>query len=265
MPTINGTINRVAPETVISVNGEMFSTHNGIRQYQYDKWRMRWNGNQFAPPDVGSVLYLPGVPGFGSTIFDFSGQGNHGTITGATWKRLPSGIWYLDFDGNDYADCGTGVSFYQTSFCLECWINIPENASTQWLIGQDDNTLGRAIAFGLDAGGTKSITLQINGNAAENYSGTRVDDSTWHFLGATFNYSNGQVNIFIDGSVVKTYTETADVPAGVTAELDVGRRSFTGFEGYVTGAIWGVRAKNQALSATEIQNHYNQERHLFGV
>ena len=70
--TINGVINKVAPKTQISVNGAAFSGINGIRQYGYDKWGMTWNGNHFAPPDVGSVLYLPGVPGAGSTILDYS-------------------------------------------------------------------------------------------------------------------------------------------------------------------------------------------------
>ncbi len=72
MVTINGIRNEVAPRTVISVNGGAFVTQNGVRQLGYDKWSMVWNGNSFAPPFPGSVLYYPGIPGFGSTIFDFS-------------------------------------------------------------------------------------------------------------------------------------------------------------------------------------------------
>ena len=69
---INGILNKVSAKTQVGVNGAAFSDINGIRQYGYDKWKMMWNGNHFAPPDIGAVLYLPGVPGFGSTIFDFS-------------------------------------------------------------------------------------------------------------------------------------------------------------------------------------------------
>ena len=61
----------------------------------------------FDPPELGSVLYLTGLPCGGSKIYDRSPYGNHGTITGATWKRLPSGLWYLDLDAlDDYVDCG---------------------------------------------------------------------------------------------------------------------------------------------------------------
>lgn len=35
------------------------------------------------------------LPGF--TLVDRSRYGNHGTLTSATWKQLPSGAWVLDF------------------------------------------------------------------------------------------------------------------------------------------------------------------------
>lgn len=55
----------------------------------------------YPPPPAGAVLYLPGYPPMGSTIRDFSGNNNHGTIFGATWVRRSSGLWGLDFDGID--------------------------------------------------------------------------------------------------------------------------------------------------------------------
>jgi len=53
----------------------------------------------FSPPELGCVLYLSGLPNSGSKIHDRSPYGNHGAITGATWQRLPSGLWCLSFDG----------------------------------------------------------------------------------------------------------------------------------------------------------------------
>jgi len=100
MTTINGIKNRVAPRTISSVNGAKYISHNGIRQLDYDKWKMVWNGNHFAPPDLSSKLYLPGVPGAGATIFDFGGSTN-GTVVGATWMQLPTGLLYLSCDGTD--------------------------------------------------------------------------------------------------------------------------------------------------------------------
>ncbi len=62
-------------------------------------------------PPIGCVLDLPGLPGAGNKIYDRSPYGNHGTITGAVWKRLPSGLWVLNFDGSDdRVDCGDDPS-----------------------------------------------------------------------------------------------------------------------------------------------------------
>uniref|UniRef100_A0A6M3KMJ4 Uncharacterized protein n=1 Tax=viral metagenome TaxID=1070528 RepID=A0A6M3KMJ4_9ZZZZ len=61
------------------------------------------------PAPANSVLYLTGYPPLGSTIYDRSGQDNDGTITGATWVRLPSGLYGISYDGtDDLVDCGTG-------------------------------------------------------------------------------------------------------------------------------------------------------------
>ena len=70
---INGVSNRVAPLTRTVINGATVVNQNGLGlPREYNKWNMRWNGYSFAPPEVGCVLYLPGHPGFGSTILDYS-------------------------------------------------------------------------------------------------------------------------------------------------------------------------------------------------
>jgi len=58
----------------------------------------------------GLVLYLPFMEGTGSSVHDLSKYHNNGTITGATWTQLPSGIWVLSFDGVD--DYGYSILVY---------------------------------------------------------------------------------------------------------------------------------------------------------
>ncbi len=81
---------------------------------------------QMYPPPANCVLHLTGYPPGGATITDFSGQGNHGTITGATWVRLPSGLWVLSFDGDDYVGCGNAVNLQITNnLGIEVWFKTP--------------------------------------------------------------------------------------------------------------------------------------------
>lgn len=55
--------------------------------------------SHYFPVNLDRVLWLPMQEGSGSIVNDRSGHGNTGTIDGAAWQRLPSGLWYLDFDG----------------------------------------------------------------------------------------------------------------------------------------------------------------------
>ncbi len=53
-------------------------------------------------PDADTILWLPGQDDPQSAVIrDRSGNGNDGTIVGATWKQTSKGLWYLDFDALD--------------------------------------------------------------------------------------------------------------------------------------------------------------------
>ncbi len=56
-----------------------------------------------ALPRKGLVAEYPFFEGSGTVLHDTSGNGNDGTIYGATWVKLPTGKWVLSFDGVD--DC----------------------------------------------------------------------------------------------------------------------------------------------------------------
>ena len=67
----------------------------------------------FDPPPFDCVLYLSGLPGGGSSIHDRSPWGNHGSITGAVWKKLSNGLWHPGFDGSDdYISIGVDLVIF---------------------------------------------------------------------------------------------------------------------------------------------------------
>jgi len=93
-----------------------------------------WNADQYTgkiykiyvgppiePPEF--VLYLPMDEGSGSTIYDQSGNGNNGTIYGASWATGVSGST-LEFDGvDDYAEVheNTNLDGFD-DFSVSIWI-----------------------------------------------------------------------------------------------------------------------------------------------
>lgn len=101
--------------------------------------------------DLALPLYYPGSL---SSIYDRAPYGNHGTIYGAVWTRLPSGLWVLDFDGSDdYVNCGAGASManiFDGGGTVISWIN-PASG------GEGDN--GRFICKRLTTGEGWSVRV----------------------------------------------------------------------------------------------------------
>jgi hypothetical protein len=79
----------------------------------------------FEPPELGCVLSL-GLPAGSSKIRDRSPYGHIGTITGATWVKLSSGLWCLSFDGvDDMVGCGNPGSLQLTGdLTAEAWLYV---------------------------------------------------------------------------------------------------------------------------------------------
>jgi len=207
-------------------------------------------------PPIGCVLYLPGVPGGGNKIYDRSPYGNIGTITGAVWKRLPSGLWYLDFDGSDdyvatpyYPDDSAKTFMYwlncrAISGDYACGVNDGSNHRFYAGIDKDGNCffgMGDSskytVASGITADNWYLISITGDGLTARYYVNAIEKDN--------FSYSQS------GDSIEPFYVGVLKTLAGVTAKIN--------------GLVALPRVCNRVLSPLEIQNHFNREKHLFGV
>jgi len=217
----------------------------------------------FEPPEIGCVLSLTGLPGGGSKIYDRSPYGNIGTIVGATWVRLPSGLWCLSFDGNDdYVNCGNNESLaIADAITIEAWVY----AET---LGQ--GSAGRIVAKNdivnyayLPIVANNSIAIYFDSAQYPSDASVFVLNIFQHFA-VTFdkNLGSNQIKHYKNGNPIGTNTRTAAIPTSANS-LVVGNRSAGGrtWDGYVSL----LRFYNRALSALEIQNHFCREKHLFGV
>ena len=85
----------------------------------------------------------------------------------------------------------------------------------------------------------------------------------WFHLAYVVDWESGWGKVYLDGVEKSSATFTAGAVAGNTDNLYIGSYSPTGY--LWLGKSAEVRIYNRALSALEIQNHYQQERHLFGI
>ncbi len=214
----------------------------------------------FSPPELGCVLWLPGLPGGSSKIYDRSPYGNSDTITGATWVRLPSELWCLDFDGSDdKVDCGNPTSLQLTGpISFGAWFApaIANRRNMGKAVYDTDHWKGYFLYFDADYyprvyWGDAATADSLAGNTA-------VTADTWHFLIAVLD--GVHPFLYLDTNVVaEKITSQAIADPATNFDLGVQVGSYYG------GKLALPRLYNRALSALEIQNSFNREKHLFGV
>jgi len=230
-------------------------------------------------PELGCVLYVPGLPGGSNKLYDRSPYCNIGTIIGATWKRSLSGLWTLYFDHqDDYVNCANDSSLNITT--AGTWIvwgrisSILAVDAYYSIFWKGDRTPSPEVAnYWL------SVYCAANGEGylafwAKEEDGnwtnltddtTKLSDDTYYCLAATYNA--GTVKLFVNGKNVKTGVLTISSLLTNTANLEIGRgEGGAGTPSYKWKdwmGLWYIC--NYAWSDLQMQNSFNREKHLFGV
>ena len=216
-------------------------------------------------PDSSCVLNLSGQdqPDYGTTIYDRSGLGNHGTITGATWVKLPSGLWVLSFGTNKKVDCGTSTSLQFTTqdFTIEAWIYLTDMSSANTIISKGSwNVDGYFVQ--VQPGGNLFLATSQAGAGQDNYSqGGLITTLKWYHIAVVRSGVNAY--FYINGVLRQGGLHNIINPAACTASLKVGVRT----EGYqwMIGNIALLFVHNSALPVNTIVSRYNAQTHLLGI
>ena len=213
----------------------------------------------FTSPEPGCVLYLPGLPGGGSRIYDRSPYGNHGTIIGANWAKLPSGPWCLSFDGtDDYVDLGTSSS-----------LNVDSSKQTTWLIWlKTTNPTDQETLINYSGFNPRITIAKITGQQRLEWydsglgmsvrsDGFDFADNEWHLAVIVLN--NTAIAFYGDGVAIGS--DSSGTFTGGSPDIGV----VGGSAAYLSGYMALPRIYHRILSALEIQNDFNLEKQLFGA
>ena len=202
-------------------------------------------GNSYAQNN-GLVAYYP----FNGNANDESGNGNDGTVYGAT---LTEGISSnpnsaYEFDGiNDYINISSVSSQLTTTHTRCAWIKTAqyENAG---IIGTDNDSDTKGCYLSIDKG-----KIRFGGRSSYFWNGDSstiiVADRVWHFVCVV--YENGEkATLYIDGQLNKEATVYYSVGDWNTL---IGRHP-SKYQNYFQGSIDEVRIYNRAISEGEIQD-----------
>ncbi len=214
------------------------------------------------PPGDGLAAYYP----FDGNADDASGNGHHGTVSGATLTADRFGnvdAAYL-FDGTDDSiDIGSVTSLAtDDAKSVFAWVKVPAGVSgAGWLYLRsviDDSPSGhwRNLFVWIDeneqsyspACGLQQSGIQMRGSA--------FAPDTWHLIGMV--WSPGEpISVYLDGGEVAVSDPVAswDTTAG---HAYIGRQYQNPSGHYFEGAIDDVRIYDRALSGVEILTLYEQ-------
>lgn len=186
----------------------------------------------------------------GSTAHDYSGNGDNGTVSGATWSSDGKINGCLDFNGlNSYVRIGNNLS---NDFSISCWVRTTGAAGAgQWW-------QGRGLVDGFVASGADDFGTSLSGGRfafgtgnpdTTIISGAVINDGVWHQCVATRQQATGALNIYVDGNWQAGGvggTNSLAAPASLRmGSLQTGGNFFS-------GSLDDVRLYGRALGSNEI-------------
>lgn len=207
----------------------------------------------------GCVLWYDFAEKSGNTVHDLSGNGNHGTINGATWKsgRL---IGALKFNGStDYVEVPVSSSLQlTTALTLEAIIYILSDTGIyQGVVGRFNGSYNYRILVR-----PTTLLYQHQRNDGTYFGITATISSILKkatYIVATYSTADSVAKLYLNGDEVQSATESATLQDN-EPKVKVGMAQDTYYP--LAGYIYLVRIYNRALSEKEIKTNY---RYLFSA
>lgn len=199
--------------------------------------------------DPNLLLYLSFHHILGSTTYDVSGQGNNGTIYGAS--KTPSRIGQaLSFDGiDDYVGTGKSLLNNMGKFTLLGWIYPRSSGSRVGFFGQND-----CVEFGFSTASIIQAYTQNGGYIEWSFTSETFPLNTWHQVAVV---GHGNVSPYLellaDGESKVTGGVSTENYGSSSYSVNIGGGGIWDATGnWFDGIIDEVRIYNRALSQAEI-------------
>lgn len=208
--------------------------------------------------------------GSGNTVSDTSGNGNTGTVHGATWTTGISGNG-LTFDGiDDYVEIPhnpTLKNFNQLT--LEAWVNI----NSVYILDEGENIIGTGddlthSKYNLHVYENPSTNmLKFNykiGNDASStlvYSSYEFSKNVDHHIVGT--YDGSTISLYVDGNLIESKSTSITNIANNAKPVFIGKHTWGGSSSTrIDGIIDEVKIYNYGLTASQVDANYQSNSNI---
>ena len=210
-----------------------------------------------------------------SPTADSSGNGNSGTISGASWVDSDGGQWggqnvqistgnSLSFDGNDYVEVPDSTSLNVTdAITLEAWIHPTAYNDFDRIIAKpwETNTEPwKVYALHFDNANTAHVIMSIAVGTTCYWipSNVAIPLNQWTHVAGT--YDGESLKVYVNGVVNGTNTDPPGNIATNSMNLYIGYNKVYSPQSF-SGTIDEARIYNRALTLDEIKCHYERRKY----
>ena len=199
----------------------------------------------------GLVAHYP----FNGNANDESGNGNDGTVNGATLTedRLGNANSAYRLDGNDYIEVqDSSLLDLTATFTISLWINQAQAQALGYRL-VDKTTPGVHDGYGFDTyDNSTGKIMRLTGGIKSASANTAYSLNEWHYLVVTF--SNGTSTFYLDGIADGSGNHGSSIQTNdLPLRIGTSRDSYMATLGF-KGVMDDVRIYNRALSECEIQS-----------
>jgi hypothetical protein len=207
-------------------------------------------------PHPGLVGWWRFDEGAGSIAADSSGNGNNGTVYGATWVTGKYGQ-ALSFDGaSNYVEIPSSAILAPTNITIEFWLKVtnPSSSAYEGFVCRNSRTNGLQV---IKEWNTGRILFEgwVGGTHYYVHSNYILQGNVWTHVAVTATAS-GVWKIYVNGQFDSQ--TTGNILPQVAMPLWIGRAAQGTTNPYLNGTIDEVRIYNHVLSATEIQADFQK-------
>jgi len=193
--------------------------------------------------------------GSGTTVTDASGNGQNGTITGATWTSSGKYGYALSFNGSNsrVSIADSDLLDLTTDMTIEAWV-YPSVAPNNWKTIIMKEAPGFYVyAIYISPSRRPAAVIVANGQEHGFEGPTALPLNSWSHLAMT--YDGTTLRLHVNGSQAGSQTISAPTQTS-TGALRIGGNTIWEDE-YFNGRIDDVRIYNSSLTAAEIQTDLN--------
>jgi len=206
----------------------------------------------------GAVAYYP----FSGNALDSSGNGNHGTVIGATLTtdRFGNQDKAYDFNGSgNYIDLPESPSLtsFAESITIVGWVYLRSYPVSGWATPLVCSGNQNDYFFGVSSDGRLYSHLFLSSGPGAMIGGNIVPLNQWVFIGMS--YDGSDVNFYINGVHDTTFIRSGTIGGTPQAEdIAIGAYLYNGnFTSFPDGKMDEIRIYNYALNESEIKELYN--------